>query len=63
MYNMEKLKKAKKGNFFLLKRRIPFDKIDAISLSKLADNFFVIHVPSEYDYIYDVCFNFSIFID
>jgi len=34
-----------------VKRRIPFNELGSISLSKLADNFFCLHVPREYDYL------------
>lgn len=34
-----------------VKRRISLKEIGSISLSKLPDNFFCIHVPSEYDYL------------
>lgn len=54
IYNLEKLKKPKKGSLYDFKRRIPFKLIDSVSLSKLSDNYFVIHVPSEYDYVYEV---------
>jgi len=53
LYNMEKLKKPKKGSLYMFKRRIPFDKIESVSLSTLSDNYFVVHVPSEYDYVYE----------
>jgi hypothetical protein len=56
IYNLEKLKKPKKGSLYDFKRRIAFDAIDSISLSTLSDNYFVIHVPSEYDYVYEVRF-------
>ena len=36
---------------YSMRRRIPIDKISAVSLSKLSDNFMVIHVRSEYDYV------------
>lgn len=51
VYNFEKFPKPKKTGFYELKRRIPFDQISSISLSQLSDNYFVIHVPSEYDYV------------
>mmetsp|Transcript_28371 Transcript_28371/g.69116 ORF Transcript_28371/g.69116 Transcript_28371/m.69116 type:complete len:1017 (+) Transcript_28371:228-3278(+) len=35
-----------------MRRRIPVTKISKVSLSKMADNFVVIHVFSEYDYLY-----------
>lgn len=38
---------------FRVKRRIPLDDIDGVSLSSLTDGFFVMHVPKEYDYMYD----------
>jgi len=36
---------------YKVKRRIPLKDVGSISLSKLPDNFFAIHVPSEYDYL------------
>ena len=33
------------------KRQIPFYDISKISCSLLDDNFFIIHVPNEYDYL------------
>jgi len=33
------------------KRRIPLKELGSVSLSKLPDNFFTFHVPSEYDYL------------
>lgn len=38
------------GNF-KVKRRIPISSVGGIKLSKLPDNFFCLHVPSEYDYL------------
>jgi hypothetical protein len=35
-----------------LKRRIAIGNISHISTSTLRDNFFIIHVPTEYDYVY-----------
>ena len=35
-----------------IRRRIPIGNISHISVSLLSDNFFVIHVPQEYDYVY-----------
>lgn len=34
-----------------VKRRITLKELGSISLSKLPDNFFCLHVPSEYDYL------------
>lgn len=34
------------------KRRISITDVTHVSLSQLADNFFVVHVPMEYDYLY-----------
>ena len=34
-------------------RRIEIRKISAVSLSKLADNFVVVHVASQYDYVFE----------
>lgn len=34
-----------------MKRRISLKDLGAISMSKLPDNFFCLHVPSEYDYL------------
>ena len=36
---------------FDCKRQIPFFDISKISSSLLHDNFFIVHVPSEYDYL------------
>eukprot|EP00161_Ancyromonas_sigmoides_P008222 TRINITY_DN205_c1_g8_i1.p1 TRINITY_DN205_c1_g8~~TRINITY_DN205_c1_g8_i1.p1 ORF type:complete len:263 (-),score=111.22 TRINITY_DN205_c1_g8_i1:212-964(-) len=36
---------------FQCKRRIPFSILGSISMSKLSDNFFALHIPSEYDYL------------
>mmetsp|Transcript_42677 Transcript_42677/g.109921 ORF Transcript_42677/g.109921 Transcript_42677/m.109921 type:complete len:193 (-) Transcript_42677:2276-2854(-) len=36
---------------FRQKRRIGYDKLAYISMSKFSDNFFVLHAPSEYDYL------------
>lgn len=33
---------------YKMKRRIPIREVGAVSLSKLPDNFFCLHVPSEY---------------
>ena len=35
-----------------IRRRIAIGNINHISVSLLSDNFFVIHVPQEYDYVY-----------
>ena len=35
-----------------VKRRIAMSNISHVSTSRLRDNFFVIHVPTEYDYVY-----------
>lgn len=37
---------------FKCKRRISYETIGDIKLSKLPDNFFAVHVPSEYDYLF-----------
>lgn len=42
---------SKVSSFGRIRRKIPIEKISAISLSKLSSEF-VIHVPSEYDYRY-----------
>mmetsp|Transcript_11310 Transcript_11310/g.20776 ORF Transcript_11310/g.20776 Transcript_11310/m.20776 type:complete len:1021 (-) Transcript_11310:294-3356(-) len=42
-----------KPSSFTLRRRIPIEKVSGVSLSKFADNFMVIHVTNEYDYVYD----------
>lgn len=34
-----------------MKRRIALKDLGSVSLSKLPDNFFCLHVPSEYDYL------------
>ena len=33
-------------------RRIPLSNISHISTSMLSDNFFIVHVPLEYDYVF-----------
>jgi myosin-1 len=53
IYNLKKFNKPKKNCFFECKRQISLKSIESISVSKLSDNFFVIHVPSEYDYVYE----------
>ena len=35
-----------------VRRRIAIGNVSHISVSLLSDNFFVIHVPQEYDYVY-----------
>ncbi|KAJ3220393.1 Unconventional myosin-Ie [Dinochytrium kinnereticum] len=46
-----------KGKFVkVVKRKIPFKDIDSISLSTLNDDFFVLHIPSEYDNVMDNIF-------
>ena len=35
-----------------MRRRIAVGNISHISVSLLSDNFFVVHVPQEYDYVY-----------
>jgi hypothetical protein len=44
LYNVE-------PSSYKVKRRILLKELGAISLSKLPDNFFCLHVPSEYDYL------------
>jgi len=53
IYNLQKFQKPKKGLNFGFKRRIDIKGIVALSVSKLADNYFVVHVPTEYDYVYE----------
>jgi len=53
IYNLERFPKPKKGLNFSFKRRIDLNSISHISLSKYADNFFIIHIPTEYDYVYE----------
>eukprot|EP00163_Fabomonas_tropica_P023679 TRINITY_DN4107_c0_g1_i15.p1 TRINITY_DN4107_c0_g1~~TRINITY_DN4107_c0_g1_i15.p1 ORF type:complete len:145 (+),score=36.42 TRINITY_DN4107_c0_g1_i15:180-614(+) len=36
---------------FKCKRRIPLTILGSVSMSKLSDNFFSLHMPSEYDYL------------
>lgn len=55
------LEKAKDGPnkgkiVHVLKRRLPLTSISAISLSTLCDDFFIIHVPSEYDNVFESVF-------
>ncbi len=38
-----------------IRRRIPLANISHVSTSLLNDNFFIIHVPTEYDYVYVSC--------
>ena len=45
LYNIDK------ANNYKVKRKIPLREIGSIILSTFADNFFVIQVPSEYDYL------------
>lgn len=40
---------------YKMKRRIPLKGIGQISISKLPDNFFIFHVPNEYDYLLVSC--------
>ena len=35
-----------------VRRRIPLSNISHISTSLMSDNFFIIHVPLEYDYLF-----------
>eukprot|EP01133_Synstelium_polycarpum_P004385 gene4385-5131_t len=52
IYAITNLAKPKKdGSWFVLKRKIAFASIERVSLSKLSDNFFILHVPTEHDYI------------
>jgi hypothetical protein len=44
LYNIE-------PSSYKVKRRISLKELGTISLSKLPDNFFCLHVPSEYDYL------------
>jgi len=53
IYNLIRYPKPKKGLFFEIKRRIPYESVTGVSVSRLSDNFFVVHVPSEYDYVYE----------
>eukprot|EP00121_Abeoforma_whisleri_P004808 Awhi_evm1s4351 len=36
---------------YKMKRRIPYELLGMISMSPLPDNFFLFHVPDEYDYL------------
>ncbi|KAJ3063665.1 Unconventional myosin-Ie [Podochytrium sp. JEL0797] len=46
-----------KGKFVqVVKRKLAFKEIGAVSLSTLSDDFFVIHVPSEYDNVMENLF-------
>ncbi|KAL6061526.1 Unconventional myosin-Ie [Balamuthia mandrillaris] len=38
---------------YVLKRRVPLTSIGGLSLSSLQDNFVVLHVPSEYDTVFE----------
>lgn len=42
---------SKMSSFGRIRRKIPIEKVSAISISKISSEF-VIHVPSEYDYRY-----------
>eukprot|EP00301_Raphidiophrys_heterophryoidea_P000800 c10399_g2_i1.p1 GENE.c10399_g2_i1~~c10399_g2_i1.p1 ORF type:complete len:248 (-),score=66.26 c10399_g2_i1:30-707(-) len=44
IYNMDPVN-------YKVKRRIPIAELGSLSLSSLPDNFFCMHVPSEYDYL------------
>jgi len=44
IYNLE-------PNTFKMKRRIALKELTSISLSSQPDNFFALHVPSQYDYL------------
>lgn len=35
-----------------VRRRIALSNISHVSISSLSDNFFLVHVPSEYDYLF-----------
>jgi len=39
-----------------MKRSLPITSVSSISLSTLADDFFVLHVPSEYDNVFESVF-------
>ncbi|EGC30567.1 myosin IA heavy chain [Dictyostelium purpureum] len=51
VYPIHPHKPKKDGSWFTIKRKIPFSSIDKISFSKLCDDFFVIHVNNEHDYV------------
>ncbi|EGG18742.1 myosin IA heavy chain [Cavenderia fasciculata] len=52
IYHISFFAKPKKdGSWFVIKRKMAFSSIEKVSLSTLADNFFVLHIPSEFDYI------------
>ncbi|KAL0480104.1 myosin [Acrasis kona] len=38
---------------YMINRRIPLKKIRAISVSPLTDGYFVVHIPDEYDYVFE----------
>jgi myosin-1 len=41
---------------YILKRKLPITSISGVTLSTLADDFFIIHVPSEYDNVFESVF-------
>jgi len=51
VYAISSHKPKKDGSWFNIKRKIAFSSIEKISFSKLSDNFFVIHVLNEHDYV------------
>lgn len=47
IYNIEEVENMR------VKRRIPLDEIEGVSVSELADNIVVLHFPDSYDYIFE----------
>lgn len=45
----DKVAKAKKPWIYVEKRRVEHNRVKGITMSSLSDNFFVIHVPGDYD--------------
>jgi len=55
------LEKAKDGPnkgkiVYVMKRKLPITSVSAVTLSTLADDFFILHVPSEYDNVFESVF-------
>ncbi|KAJ3119118.1 Unconventional myosin-Ie [Phlyctochytrium bullatum] len=58
MIGVEKEKSGpNKGKFVkVVKRKLAFKEIDSVSLSTLSDDYFVLHIPSEYDNVLENIF-------
>ena len=53
---------SKMSSFGRIRRKIPIDKVTAVSISKLSSEF-VIHIPTEYDYRYSSDLKLFFFIE